>query len=141
MKKIIFLAVTFFALYGCFSDESSEVVTPQPVEIQWSLSGTFGNATIDSINVDTELPEMINRTGTSTLHLDGFDTAYFEKKITLRHLQIGAGADVDIDDEGNFTFNNMEVFGLCENTNSIKIFPTVKENVNLNPSSVTLYSY
>ena len=111
------------------------------VEIQWSLSGTFGNATIDSINVDTELPEMINRTGTSTLHLDGFDTAYFEKKITLRHLQIGAGADVDIDDEGNFTFNNMEVFGLCENTNSIKIFPTVKENVNLNPSSVTLYSY
>ncbi|OWV00648.1 hypothetical protein B7994_06200 [Fibrobacter sp. UWR2] len=84
---------------------------------------------------------MVKRTDSSTLHINGFDTAYFEKRISLRHLQVNAGAEVDVDDEGNFTFDNQTVFGLCENTNSIKIIPSAKGNANLNPGSIILYSY
>ena len=142
MKKLALLAVALLAFYGCSSDDSSsEPAAPEPITLNWSLSGTFGNVSVDAANADTELPGMVKRSGESTLHLDGFDTAYFERKISLRHLQISAGAEVEINDEGYFTFNNLEVFGLCENTNSIKIMPRPKENVNLNPSSIILYSY
>lgn len=141
MKFFSLVIAASFALFGCSSDNSSEAPVQEPVTVNWSLSGTFGNATVNSVNADTELPKMVNRSGTSTLHINGFDTTYFEKKITLRHLQVNAGAEVDIDDDGNFTFDNMEVFGLCENTNSIKIIPRAKENVTLNPSSFILYSY
>ena len=140
MKKIL-ISLVLVALYGCTSDEPSEVASPEPVEIHWSISGTFGNATVDSVSADTELPRMVKRTDSSTLHINGFDTTYFEKRILLRHLQVNAGAEVDIDDEGNFTFDNMEVFGLCENTNSIKIIPSAKGNATLNPGSIILYSY
>jgi hypothetical protein len=140
MKKFLIFAI-LLALYGCASEGPSEIVKPEPVEIHWSLSGTFGNATVDSAKADTELPRMVKRTGTSTMHLDGFDTAYFDKKISLRHLQVSAGDEVDIDDNGNFTFDNQTVFGLCENTNSIKIIPKAKENVTLRPSAIILYSY
>ena len=99
MKKFLIFAI-LLALYGCTSDDPSEIVKPEPVEIHWSLSGTFGNATVDSAKADTELPRMVKRTGTSTMHLDGFDTAYFDKKISLRHLQVSAGDEVDIDDNG-----------------------------------------
>jgi hypothetical protein len=84
---------------------------------------------------------MVKRTDSSTLHINGFDTAYFEKRISLRHLQVNAGAEVDVDDDGNFTFDNQTVFGLCENTNSIKIIPSAKGNATLNPGSIILYSY
>ena len=141
MKRFLFVAAVLLVFCGCTPDEPSTVAPPEPVEIHWALSGMFGNATIDSVKADTQLSGMENRSGTSTLHLDGFDTAYFEKRISLRHLQVNAGAEVDIDDNGNFTFDNMEVFGLCDGTNSIRITPTVKQNVNLVPSSIVLYSY
>ena len=128
MKFFALVIAASFALFGCSSDNSSEAPVQEPVTVNWSLSGTFGNATVDSVNADTELPKMVNRSGNSTLHINGFDTTYFEKKITLRHLQVNAGAEVDIDDDGNFTFD-------------IKIIPRAKENVTLNPSSFILYSY
>ena len=141
MKKLLLALITPIVFYGCTSDEPSDITQPEPIVVNWSLSGTFGNATVDSAKADTELPRMVKRSGTSTMHLDGFDTAYFEKKISLRHLQVNAGDEVDIDNDGNFTFDNQTVFGLCENTNSIKIIPRVKENVTLQPSAIILYSY
>lgn len=141
MKFSVYFIAVLFVLNGCSSDNLSEAPVQEPVVVNWSLSGSFGNATVDSVNADTELPKMVNRSGSSKLHINGFDTTYFEKKITLRHLQVNAGAEVDIDDDGNFTFDNMEVFGLCENTNSIKIIPKAKRNVSLKPGSFILYSY
>jgi hypothetical protein len=140
MKRLLIIAI-LVVLCGCTSDDTSGITKPDPVEIHWSLSGTFGNVVVDSVKADTELPRMVKRTGTSTMHLDGFDTVYFEKKISLRHLQVNAGDEVDIDDNGNFTFDNQTVFGLCENTNSIRIIPRTKVNVTLQPSTIILYSY
>jgi hypothetical protein len=141
MKSLYFFIIALFVFCGCSSDDPSEAPVQEPVTISWSLSGTFGNATVDSVSADTELPRMVKRTDSSTLHINGFDTAYFEKRISLRHLQVNAGAEVDVDDDGNFTFDNQTVFGLCENTNSIKIIPKAKENVTLRPSAIILYSY
>ena len=141
MKSLFFFIIALFVFCGCSSDDPSEAPVQEPVTVSWSLSGTFGNATVDSVSADTELPRMVKRTDSSTLHINGFDTAYFEKRISLRHLQVNAGAEVDVDDEGNFTFDNQTVFGLCENTNSIKIIPSAKGNATLNPGSIILYSY
>ena len=135
------LLATASLFWSCTSsDEPSPVKPPEPVTIHWSLSGTFGNAQIDSVSEDTELPGMVNRSGTSTVNLNGFDTTYFKNQIILTHLQFSTSATVDIDDDGSFTFDNMEVFGIRDGTNSIRISPEAKENVVLQPNSFILYS-
>lgn len=141
MKKLVFAMLSLLTLCSCSSDEPAETPVSAPVEINWSLSGVFGNAIVDSVKTDTELRGMVKWSDSSTMHLNGFDTIYFEKKIMLKHLQINAGAEVNVDDNGYFTFDNLEVFGLCENTNSVKIIPIAKSGVRLKPSSLILYSY
>ena len=141
MKKLVFAMLSLLTLCTCSSDEFAETPVSAPVEINWSLSGVFGNAIVDSVKTDTELRGMVKWSDSSTMHLNGFDTAYFEKRIILDHLQDGAGAEVNIDDNGFFSFDNLEVFGLCENTNSVKIIPIAKSGVRLKPSSLILYSY
>ena len=53
MKKIVFLALSVLALVACSSD--SKVSEPEPLTIQWSLSGTFGGSVLDSLRSDMNL--------------------------------------------------------------------------------------
>ena len=139
--KRIFFGIALFGLLACSSDENSSAGPVQePVTINWSLSGTFGGGKIDSVNADTHVNGLVSRSGSSKIHLNGYDTTYFENTVQLSHLQNMTHVTASIDAEGYFTFDNMELFGLRDGTNSVRITPTAKANVVLNPESFVLYS-
>lgn len=140
MKQIL-LGIALFGLLACSSDENSSTGPVQePVTINWSLSGTFGGVKVDSVNVDTHVNGLVSRSGSSKVHLNGYDTAYFENTVHLTHLQNMTHVTASVDAEGYFTFDNMELFGLRDGTNSVRITPSAKSNVILNPESFILYS-
>lgn len=140
MKQIL-LGIVLFGLWACSSDESASTGPVQePVTINWSLSGTFGGGKVDSVNVDSHVNGLVSRSGSSKVHLNGYDTAYFENTVHLTHLQNMTHVTASVDAEGYFTFDNMELFGLRDGTNSVRITPSAKSNVILNPESFILYS-
>jgi hypothetical protein len=140
MKKILF-GIAMLALMACSSDDSASAEPVQEsVTVNWSLSGTFGGGRVDSVNVDTHVNGLVSRSGSSKVHLNGYDTTYFENTVQLTHLQNMTHVAAPIDAEGYFTFDNMELFGLRDGTNSVRITPSAKPNVTLNPQSFVLYS-
>lgn len=140
MKRFLF-GIALFGLLACNSDEDSSIGPVQePVTVNWSLSGTFGGGNVDSVNVDTHVNGLVSRSGSSKVHLNGYDTTYFENTVQLTHLQNMAHVMASIDADGYFSFDNMELFGLRDGTNSVRITPTAKANVVLNPESFVLYS-
>ena len=139
--KRFFFGIALFGLLACFSDENSSAgLVQDPVTVNWSLSGTFGGGKIDSVNVDTHVNGLVSRSGSSKVHLNGYDTTYFENTVQLSHLQNMTHVTASIDAEGYFSFDNMELFGLRDGTNSVRITPSAKPNVVLNPESFVLYS-
>lgn len=140
MKKIL-VGLAIFGLLACSDEEKSTVEpTPDPVTVEWSLSGVFGGGQVDSVNTDSYVSGLISRSGSSKVHLNGYDTAYFENTVSLMHLQNVNSVSAPIDADGYFTFDNMELFGLCDGTNSIRVTPRSKANVILKPSSLILYT-
>ena len=140
MKRFLF-GIALFGLLACNSDEGSSIGPVQePVTVNWSLSGTFGGGNVDSVNVDTHVNGLVSRSGSSKVHLNGYDTTYFENTVQLTHLQNVTHVMASIDADGYFSFDNMELFGLRDGTNSVRITPTAKANVVLNPESFVLYS-
>lgn len=140
MKRFLF-GIALFGLLACNSDEGSSIGPVQePVTVNWSLSGTFGGGNVDSVNVDTHVNGLVSRSGSSKVHLNGYDTTYFENTVQLTHLQNMTHVMASIDADGYFSFGNMELFGLRDGTNSVRITPTAKANVVLNPESFVLYS-
>lgn len=76
--KRFFFGIALFGLLACSSDENSSAGPVQdPVTVSWSLSGTFGGGKIDSVNVDTHVNGLVSRSGSSKVHLNGYDTTYF----------------------------------------------------------------
>ena len=134
MKKIIFFAIFVLALVGCSSD--SKVSAPETTSVQWSLSGSIGSATLDSVRSNWPLSG-VSRMSTPSLRINGFDTTYFEKKVSVMHVLNMIESEVDVDDLGNFTFDAVKIFCL-EGRNSVRITPKAKENVTLSPWSITL---
>ena len=59
MKKLVFAMLSLLTLCTWSSDEPAETPVSAPVEINWSLSGVFGNAIVDSVKTDTELRGMV----------------------------------------------------------------------------------
>ncbi|WP_290730630.1 MULTISPECIES: hypothetical protein [unclassified Fibrobacter] len=140
MKRFLF-GIALFGLLACNSDEGSSTGPVQePVTVNWSLSGTFGGGKVDSVNVDTHVNGLISRSGSSKVHLNGYDTTYFENTVQLTHLQNMTHVMASIDADGYFSFDNMELFGLRDGMNSVRILPRAKTNVVLNPESFILYS-
>jgi hypothetical protein len=140
MKKFLF-GIAMLGLMACSSDDSASAEPVQePVTVTWSLSGTFGGGHVDSVNVDTHVNGLVSRSGSSKVHVNGYDTTYFENTVQLTHLQNMTHVTASIDAEGYFTFDNMELFGLRDGTNSVRITPSAKPNVALNPQSFILYS-
>ena len=140
MKKFLF-GIAMLGLMACSSDDSASAESVQePVTVTWSLSGTFGGGRVDSVNVDTHVNGLVSRSGSSMVHVNGYDTTYFENTVQLTHLQNMTHVTASIDAEGYFTFDNMELFGLRDGTNSVRITPSAKPNVALNPQSFILYS-
>ncbi|MCF0224303.1 MAG: hypothetical protein HUK20_08530 [Fibrobacter sp.] len=140
MKKMI-CGMAMFCLLACSSDDSSSAeASPEPITVNWSISGVFGGGQVDSVYADMNVDGLVSRLGSSTVHLNGYDTTYFENNISLSHLQIGTFVKAEIDADGNFTFDNLELFGLCDGMNSVKITPHAKPNVILNPTSFILYN-
>ena len=138
MKKFFFIAIALLAFLGC-SDDDSKGAGPQTIEVSWSLSGSIGSVSVDSVRSDMPLSGSVSRSGSSALRINGFDTTYFEKKISIMHVQNFVEQDVDVDDAGNFTFDNVKAFVL-QGHNSIRFTPKVKANVNLSPYSITLHA-
>ena len=140
MKRFLF-GIAMLGLLACNSDEESSTGPAQePVTVNWSLSGTFGGGKVDSVNVDTHVNGLVSRSGSSKVHVNGYDTTYFENTVQLTHLQNMTHVTASIDAEGYFTFDNMELFGLRDGTNSVRITPSAKPNVVLKPESFILYS-
>ena len=140
MKRFLF-GIALFGLLACNSDEGSSTGPVQEsVTVNWSLSGTFGGGKVDSVNVDTHVNGLVSRSGSSRVHLNGYDTTYFENTVQLTHLQNMTHVMASIDADGYFSFDNMELFGLRDGTNSVRITPSAKANVILNPESFVLYS-
>lgn len=140
MKQFLF-GIALLGLLACNSDEGSSTEPVQePVTVNWSLSGTFGGGNVDSVNVDTHVNGLVSRSGSSKVHLNGYDTTYFENTVQLTHLQNMTHVMASIDADGYFSFDNMELFGLRDGTNSVRITPSAKANVVLNPESFVLYS-
>ena len=135
MKKIVFLALSVLALVACSSD--SKVSEPEPLTIQWSLSGTLGGSVLDSLRSDMNLTGNVNRSASTTLHLNGYDTTYFENKIVVEHVMNGIKREAEIDEAGNFTFRNADAIVL-QGRNDVRFTPRAKGNVNLSPWSVTV---
>lgn len=79
--------------------------------------------------------------------LQGFEPDNYSQAIDAKN-RLGAATmgsymthvTASIDVEGYFTFDNMELFGLRDGTNSVRITPSAKPNVVLNPESFVLYS-
>lgn len=140
MKRFLF-GIALLGLLACNSDEGSSTGPVQePVTVNWSLSGTFGGGKVDSVNVDTHVNGLVSRSGFSKVRLNGYDTTYFENTVQLTHLQNMTHVSASIDAYGYFSFDNMELFGLRDGTNSVRITPSAKPNVVLKPESFILYS-
>ena len=137
MKKIIFMAASVLALMGCSSD--SKVSTPETTTVQWALSGTFGGSVLDSLRSDMTLTGNVNRSGSTTLHLDGYDPTYFENKIVVEHVLNGIRREAEINESGYFTFSNADAIVL-QGRNDVRFTPQAKENVDLSPWSVTIHA-
>lgn len=137
MKKLSLIAIALLAFLGC-SEDDPMTPEPQTIGVSWSLSGNIGAVSVDSVRSDMPLSGTVSRSGTSSLRIDGFDTAYFEKTISVMHVQNTLEMEISVDDDGNFTFGNT---GICvlEGRNSVRFTPKAKENVSLSPYSITLH--
>ena len=139
MKKFAFFVATMFIFLifsGCSSDSSASTSASQEIHVSWSLSGSIDGATLDSVRSDLHLTG-VNRSSTPSLRINGFDTTYFEKKVSVMHVLNMIETEVDVDDLGNFTFDAAKIFCL-QGRNNVRITPKVKEHVIPSPWSITL---
>ena len=100
-----------------------------------------GQVALDSIRRNPDLYRQLASRYILVGHsMGGVVSREYVQNSNYYHGDVDKIITLDSPHEGYFTFDNMELFGLRDGTNSVRITPSAKPNVVLNPESFVLYS-
>ena len=100
-----------------------------------------GQVALDSIRRNPDLYRQLASRYILVGHsMGGVVSREYVQNSNYYHGDVDKIITLDSPHEGYFTFDNMELFGLLDGTNSVRITPSAKSNVVLNPESFVLYS-
>ena len=122
-------------------EEAQEVKASLNVSKNGKDSLYVGQVALDSIRKNPDLYRQLASRYILVGHsMGGVVSREYVQNSNYYHGDVDKIITLDSPHEGYFTFDNMELFGLRDGTNSVRITPSAKPNVVLNPESFVLYS-